>query len=302
MRRKVKIRNNVEGQVYRCSWQKKGRSYVLTCSKPVTVAVRSVDLEGAMDKLISEIMTLTGDGEPCLQFVPDLPEAGDKKGYFDPKYYEIGYNCTVEWDSSSGKTRDLTSRGRCEKCEVALGIRTDVRRIIRTVPRYDISGFYKDRTLGMMLSEDVLRHLKPHIKQRAKLVPVDLDARISKKVRKKYFELSFELDTSVTIPKEYDSLSGWRCKACGTFSVFWYNPRIVKSSTHGIARSSAVKPVVFVDGGPRKSIAVNKSIHDALCADKTIRGLVLEPVALFNQNQMLSPEEVKRLKLPQIEP
>jgi len=296
-----RIRNNTEGQVYRCSWQKKGRTYTLTCSSPVKVTVNSGDLEDAMDELISEIMTLTGDGEPYLQFVPDLPQTGTKQGFFDPKYFEIGYNDSVEWKVASGSTDGLTTKGVCQKCALGLGARTNMRRIITTAPHYDVCGFYKDLRLGMMYSEAVLKHLMPHIKKKVKLIPIDVDLKILKKVRKKYFELSFEPDISVTIPSEYDSLSGWRCKVCGMFSVFWYNPRIVKSNTDGIPRTSATEPVVLAEKGPRRFVIVDKNIHDKLCADKTIRGLVLERVALFNPDQMLSPQEVKRLRLPQIE-
>ncbi len=289
-----------EHQVYRCSWRMKGNSFTLTCESPVSICVRSEDLEDALDKLVSEIMTLTGDGEPSLQFVPDLPRAGERHGFFDPEYHDIGFNGYVEWIVSGGGVAQLYELGVCKKCQLGLGARTQMQRTITTRPRYDISTFYKDRNVGTMFSEAVLNHLGPHLKGKAKIIPVALSPGISKKISEKYFELSFTPDTGVAVPKDYQTLSGWRCKTCGTFTVHWSNARI-GSVIYGLERARAKGAVVLVQKGSRRCVAVNKDVHAALCADKRIRGFVSELIAILNANQTLSQAEVKELKLPQIQ-
>jgi hypothetical protein len=84
--------------------------------------------------------------------------------------------------------------------------------------------------------------------------------------------------------------------------VFWHNPGIARANIDGIERSCAIKPVIFVEKGARKSIVVNKKVHDAICTDKAIGGFVSEPIAILDVGELLSHEEIKGLKLRQIEP
>ncbi len=297
-----------ENQVYRCTWRKVGRRYVLTCKDPVSATVKSENLQDAQDKLFSEIMTLTGDGEPCFQFVPDLPRPEDRKDLFAPEYYCIRANDRVEWLTAKGSCiDDLWQEGLCTKCKCGRGMRSETARTMTTSPRYDLALFYKDRNVAMMLSTRVLKHLLPHLAGRIKLVPVNAAPTISKRLKGKYFELSFAPEINTAIPRERQptfrsrpDLSGWRCKACGRFMVHWWNPEIGPVA-YGLERSHAKGAVLLVQNGPVLSLAVNKSVHDSLCADKSLRGFVSERAAMFDSDQVLSPSELAKLKLPQIQ-
>ena len=292
MRRITKI----EGGVYTCTWRRTLREWILAVQSPVTMRVKAGTLEEAKDRLNSELMHLIGDGEPHLEFIPPLPDV-KAESYFTPEYFEIVYNDSVTWRCAEPET--LYSGGICKKCGIGIGTRTTARRTITSIPRFDVSGFYRDRNLSIMISTDCLGHLRRHLKGRATFVPVEVDNRIRSKIRKSYFELAFEPELSVVVPRGWETASGWQCRKCGVFSVQWTTSR-VQEVVSGVNREQVRSPILLFKSGPRYGIGIGRRIRDKIIKDAAVRGFSSGRVAMFDANEIMSVKEIRDLRLRQI--
>ncbi len=293
----MKQNKRAEGGVYACTWRRTPRRWTLICSKPVTARVQAAGLDGAKEKLISELLSLTGDGEPHLEFDPPLPPESETEGYFTPEYFQVEYNDSVTWHHANLEA--LYSGRICPQCRIAQGRRTLVPRVITSVPRFDVCGFYQDRNLGMVFSEDCLRHLRIHLRGRASLVRVEVDNRIRSKLKKRYFELSFEPELNVAIPRRHAALSGWQCKKCGVVSVQWTSSRS-GAAIDGVERNRVASPVLLFRRGPAHAVAIERRIRDRILKDGAIRGFSSDRIAMLNSAEIMSSREIQNLQLRQI--
>jgi len=287
-----------EGGVYECTWHRTQKQWILICRKPVKARVQAPTLEEATDKLISELMSLTGDGETHLEFDPPLPRETETQSYFTPEYFQIEYNDSVTWHHEN--LEGLYSGAICEKCRIVQGGRTLVPRVITSVPRFDVSGFYQDRNLGIMFSEDCLHHLRTHLKSRASLVSVEVDNRIRSKVKKRYFELSFKPELSVVIPRWHADLSGWQCKKCGILSVQWTSG-LSGETINAVERDRVMSPVLLFRNGPAHAIAIERQVRDRILKDGAIKGFSSDRIAMLSHEEIISRKGIRELRLRQIE-
>lgn len=293
--RPKKSKVSQEGGVYRCSWRRSGKHFTLRCLAPVKAEAKSESLEQANDLLLAQVMELAGDGHPCLQFVPPLPEAREARSRYNPEFFRIGYNDSVE---SPPLTAALFSGGVCKRCGRGLGQRTNEPRLITSVPKYDVAGFRKNPNQRFICAENVLKHILPHTGSSARCIPVVFDKPFQKRLRgKEYFEIDFTPNVQAAFPKQHSHLGGFRCPLCGSRLVWAMDRSISEERRDFVCRSEAQSPVLLLANGVERCFAVDNTLHGKMRADRTIRGLVTERVIMLDSGEIMTEEELKSCKL-----
>ena len=295
-----KNRNSpVEGQVYRCTWKKRGAVFQLQCEKP-RVESAHADLELAQENLHAKIMDDTGDGEAHLQFDPALPESRTIQSRFAPEYYYVGYNDAVEWIEDN--LHELFSNGVCVRCGRGLGLRTAIPRKVTSMPRFDIVGFRKDLNVRVMFSDLFLKHFRSLLPKEGRLIEVNFDLAIQKKLAgKKYYELDFAPLVEVAIPREHDGFnkySSLRCPKCKSQQFSFTATRIRKQPSTFALRSCAQGEVLLLGEGFFRVVAISAQLRERILKDKKVKGFVTDRLVMLDDNEVLSAEELQKVKLP----
>jgi len=292
----TKSRKGGEGQVYRCTWNKRGKHFLMKSLSPVKIQSLGIDLETAKNNLLAQIMDTTGDGEAQLQFVPPLPEPTGKNR-FSPEYFHLKFNEFVDFSLSNQD--ELYSGSVCQVCRTGLGSRTDVSRIITSLSRYDVVGFRNDHNVRMMFSGILLEHLSPFIKDRVTCNEVHFESKLLKKsLVKKFFEIDFQPIVEVSVPKKHDKLGGWRCPKCKTQVFLFTATKLRPTRSTFILRSFAKGKVLLLGKGPFRVIAVDAELHKKIMDDKRIKGFVSDRLVIVEEDEALSADELRKVKLP----
>jgi hypothetical protein len=293
-----KKRITTENQVYRCTWKKRGKVFELKCIFPVVTESASADLERAKEDLWAQIMDATGDGEPVLQFVPPLPEATRKKSRFLPEYYHVECNELVDW--ARERQHDLFVGGVCKRCGVGLGMRTETQRLVTSLPRYDIVGFRKDQNLRTMYSDVFLNHIMPFATAGVRLIEVKFEDAIQKRLRgKRYHEVDFSPGMQIAVPRANDGFgSSFRCLECGRQHFFFSAKKLRAQYSTYLVRSLAHGRVLFIGSGSGRVIAVDAKLHERIASDKRVKGFLTDRLVLLDDNEALSEEELRSVKIP----
>lgn len=289
---KINKKQTFEGRVYNCSWKKNAGQYVLTCVSPPVGSLHK-NFEEAKEILLNKIMDATGDGEAHLAFIPPVPKKAKTNLLFCPQYFSVGFQDFVDWHNSSEK---LFEHGNCSKCGTGLGMRTKTPRVITSAPRYDIVGFRLDKNASWMISEDVASHIAPFLPEKG-LVEVEYSKDISRKKAKRFYELAFQPEVKQAIPKQYEQLSGWRCQKCMTQVVLFSAKTLVTEKSIFVIRQDVNSKVLLLGHGPFLGIAVDNELNDNMAQDKHIKGYLSRRIAMLDQEQALSKEDVANLPL-----
>jgi hypothetical protein len=286
-----------EAQVYHCTWEMRQGVYALRCLLPVQARAANRNLELAKDELLAKIMDATGDGEALLQFDKPLPETSKKKDRYVPEYHHIEYHDMVEWTRENHAK--LYADGACGFCGTGLGPRTDVSREGTSVPKYDVVGFRKDKNIREMISDIVLRHIRPFLPKETKLIPVKFPEGILKKIGvRKFYEIDFSPTSEVAIPKLNDGIGGWRCPKCRSQVLLFMARRLRAAPSLFVQRQSAHGKVLLLGKGQFRIIAVNAQLNKKLTTDRKIKGYASDRLVVLDEDEALSLEDIGKIRLP----
>lgn len=295
--KKIK-RSTGEGGVYRCRWRLVRGYFKVECVEPV-LQIRADSLAEGEAAMHAAIMSATGDGEPFIEFDPPLPSA-TAAGRTRPEYFGLGWNDSVSWVRPRAGEGILHKGGICPRCAIGLGSRTTVRREIVSAPRYDFAGFYRDRTLGIMISARACERLLEHAKNPVERVEVIFSAQLKRPTKQKYFELAMDPGISSVYPKDIKISSGWKCPHCGRSNLF-ATSKLAGAARYSIRRSDAVGDILLVQKGPWVAIAISKDLRQRLARDRFIKGLVTERIAVLEEDEIMPAAKIPFAQLKDIQ-
>lgn len=294
---KVKIKkHNTQGNVCQCAWRLERGVYTLECRQPIKAKVISVDLERGIQSLREQIMDLLGDGHPCLEFEPPLPEQGGASKHANSEFFQIAYNDSID---STDSPAALFTEGMCKRCGTGLGERNDVARLVNSAPRYDVAGFRKDRNIRIILSEAVLKHITPHVGDALRRIPLLFSNANRTRLQRKHFsEIDFTPQTYAVVPRQSSIIRGWRCPKCNTQIIRPYAPIFSSEACLYILPPASTQRVLLLGDGPQRVIAVDKRLRTELFEDKAIRGLVTERIIFLKIEDVFTEKELNLRKFP----
>lgn len=277
------MRNNSEGNVYKVLWKKLSSGYSAWLTRVPKLKVTGKDEEGLSEKLFEVTLDRFGDGEPCFDFQPPLPVKFAKKNYFEPAWFTLGCN---EGFRTVGDRSKFYSDGLCPYCGAGRGERTSVPRVIDGVPKSDMAILSGEMRGAYIVSDKFAKFLGRLLGRRMQKV-ICSSAKKSKKV---FYEILLTPDILLEAHKAAEQTHGVACstckqKRCGQFVCH----EIAKGVWHAVDRQKLVhrkQKVVIASGGSRRKICVNDRIANKIKTESGLKGILLDRLAMLNQDQI----------------
>jgi hypothetical protein len=275
-----------EGNVYLCSWKKAGSDFELRLIDNIHKVIKGSDFEYLDECMKDEILSIYGDGEAIIEYVPPRTEDKMQGSYL---YSQLCYG-----DSNRVVSRDnLFIGGYCEVCEYPIGERSDVLLSLQKKPKTPIIS---------------IKGLLPHQMIYHKDVVVIFENLLSEKLTKNvvlfkdkktdYFEVFPQriVNISGVVGGTYPSKFGqsWECSLCQRkeFTVhseehdsgtLFINPEVLLGKLSNL---------IFIKGGKATYPAIKTDVWKNHVKNKEFKGVSSSPVCVLN------PEFVEEPVLP----
>lgn len=273
-----------EANIYMCVWVKDGRRIRGRCPL-LNLEVLAPDVGAVRELLASRITEATGDGEPFVELRPYK----DEVRHSEAGYRRLAWHQAVEWACVDGNLSSLYTGGVCAGCGIGLGVRSHVPRVVRSVPKSDCVGFYKDRSLGFLVSENLCEVLVEE--GGGKLTPVEvmIAESIAGSCKKRFFELSFHAEYHSVVPLDgiVDYNWSWACNDCQRKSVFWTS-RTIGSSRLCLPDRKDKGCVLTICNGPWLTLGFASQLIAGAGAKRRSVTVATEPIVFLREGMFLA--------------
>jgi hypothetical protein len=213
-------RQTNEGNVYNCSWKKRGGRFLVWVESHKDWQVDVADFDDAEDRLCELICDKTGDPEAVLDFDP-LPPVVNRTNWTPIEIVSLDYNASADLVD---REQPLFSKGRCVVCRTPRGDRTTAPIQLKNIPHGDSFSVRNFRPFIQIFSESFVSLLTSQERAVLRFQPVKIEG----KSRKKFYELTGKTQIHFVGIKDatYNPICSFRCPLCDTRSFLMQGPDI----------------------------------------------------------------------------
>ena len=195
----------MEGNVYICSWKKKGRKYIICYVHDETISGLGSTIEEAEEGILENICLRFGDGEAVLEYDKPLPKTDFEKKYGKPGIVSISGN---DGFSNLLNSEMLPDRPVCPLCKrkrfVPMPVTPEYEKLCSSdgVTMGDLGPVFSDHFFSLFAKNELEKLNLRKIKG-------------LKRYKRDFFEVLGKPDLHCVGFKEFPGLLNNKCKHCG---------------------------------------------------------------------------------------